>query len=641
MFLQLCEPGYTPLSEQTELQPWAVGIDLGTTNSLIAFSQAGRPVVLKEKGDTGLLPSVVAYPANDTVVVGEQALAYLDAEPSNVIVSVKCFMGQGDAQNQSRIIRFDTAHGPKTPVEVSADILRALKQKAERVLPGQKIRHAVITVPAYFDDAARTATRDAARLAGIEVLRLVNEPTAAALAYGLDKGVEGLYAVYDLGGGTFDFSLLRLQKGVFQVLATGGNTRLGGDDFDRILLEHMTHRAGVKLTPQSPGYKRALQQARRFKERLSSEDHITDCFDIEGRTYAFSVTVEDYRQLIQPIIQQTLTLSRHVLHDAGIEPEALQGIVMVGGATRTPAVVEAVHHCFGHRPLCDIHPDEAVALGAALQAESLTVGSDNLLLDVNPLSLGIETMGGLVERIIPRNSPIPLSRTQEFTTFQDGQTAMLIHVVQGERELVQDCRSLARFDIRGIPPLPAGIARIQVTFTVDADGLLTVTATEKTTGLSQYVEVKPTYGLSATELHQMLISAFENAEEDMSMRLLHEARVKGQQLINTLTTALAKDAALLTPGERQDIQHHIQHLQQVQSGTNHQAIQEAIKALETATQHFAEKRIERAIDQALQGQSLSHVGQSLSHLERGVDLEKEERILSKSDGLKKVSLEYK
>jgi molecular chaperone HscA len=604
MLLQLVEPGQTPLPHEQE-RPLAVGIDLGTTNSLVAVAHGQKAFILKEGHISGIVPSVVYYGKDGCIKVGAEALEKLAEDPANVIISAKRSMGQG-LQSSKEMITYSTSQGSKTPVEVSAEILKALKIQAKASL-SREVSQAVITVPAYFDDAARTATRHAARLAGLEVLRLVNEPTAAALAYGLDKGVQGLYAVYDLGGGTFDFSLLKLEKGIFQVLATGGDTQLGGDDFDTVLLEIIALQLNLSLTPDNPDYKALMQTVRQIKERLSTETHINQSIAINDQRFTVTLSVDTYSQAIQPIVERSLEICKQVLKDAQVAVDDLQGVVMVGGATRTSAVIKAVKDLFQREPLNDINPDEAVALGAALQAEALTVGSQNLLLDVNPLSLGIETMGGLVEKIIPRNSPIPLSKAQEFTTFQDGQTAMLIHVVQGEREMVQDCRSLARFELQGIPPMVAGAARIQVTFTIDADGILTVSAKEKTTGVQQHIEVTPTYGLSTDEVNQMLLTAFQESEEDMAKRLLAETKADSVRLIVTIKAALQEDGDLLGQEEYQQIQNHLYSLEQAQQGDNREIILQTTKALDQATQNFAEKRIERAMRAALRGKHLIEV----------------------------------
>jgi molecular chaperone HscA len=495
----------------------------------------------------------------------------------------------------------------RSPVEISAEILKALRARAEAALE-KPIERAVITVPAYFDDAARTATRDAARVAGLEVLRLVNEPTAAALAYGLDKGSEGLYAVYDLGGGTFDFSLLRMDKGVFQVLATGGDTALGGDDFDRAIAERMLaerQRDGLADRIDETAIKRALGLARQMKEQLSSRDQTSGRLELDGKPSFHALTRSEFEAMIAAPAERTLDIARGVLADAGVGAAELQGIVMVGGSTRVPLVRGRVGKVFGKPPLTDIDPDEVVALGAALQAESLTGGGDTLLIDVSPLSLGLETMGGIVEKIVPRNTPIPVQLAQEFTTYQDGQTAMAIHVVQGEREMVPDCRSLARFELHGIPPMTAGAARIRVTFAVDADGLLTVSAEERTTGVAQRVEVIPSYGLSHDDMAEMLYDSLDHAEDDMAQRLLAEARVEARRGLLALEAALAKDSALLSEAERAGLDGARFRLETAISGDDRDEINAAAEALETLSKPFAERRMDRGIREALAGVSVS------------------------------------
>ncbi|MBM3565023.1 MAG: Fe-S protein assembly chaperone HscA, partial [Alphaproteobacteria bacterium] len=483
------------------------------------------------------------------------------------------------------------------------DVLRALKSRAEAKLGG-KVDRAVITVPAYFDDAARAATKDAARLAGLEVLRLVNEPTAAALAYGLDKGAEGIYAVYDLGGGTFDISILRMEKGVFQVLATGGDSALGGDDFDHALAESFlaARHAAIGLNALSSGEaKLALATARIAKECLSSANDGKWMLDADGRPSEHRMTRTSFEGLIRPLVERTARICREVLDAAGLKPAEIKGVVLVGGSTRVPLVRAAVAQVFGREPLADIDPDEVVAVGAALQAEALTVGSDTLLLDVTPLSLGLETMGGLVEKIIPRNTPIPVARAQEFTTYQDGQNGMIVHVVQGEREMVDQCRSLARFELTGIPPMTAGAARVRVTFAVDADGLLTVAAREAVTGTGQKVEVKPSYGLGDEDMAAMLRESMEHAREDMSARVLAEARVEAGRVLNAVRAALAADGDLLDGAERRAIDEAVAGLEKVLPGTNREAINAAAENLERATKPFAEKRMDRGIRAALRG----------------------------------------
>jgi molecular chaperone HscA len=616
--LQIHEPGETPLPHEQE-RGLAVGIDLGTTNSVVAIARDRKTEVVRDADGRALVPSVVAY-HDDEVVVGEEARREILDRPGIVVSSIKRLMGRGAADLKSLsgalpyelaaaadggMVRLKIGNRVLSPVEISADILRSLKLRAETAL-GQPVDRAVITVPAYFDDAARTATRDAARLAGIEVLRLVNEPTAAALAYGLDSGSEGIYAVYDLGGGTFDFSLLRLEKGVFQVLATGGDAALGGDDLDHDVAERFL---GERNTPDvtSDQVKQALAVARIARECLSTQVEWRGTLDLAGVPSQHTLDLKTLEMLMSPYVERTIAICRGVLDDAGILPTALHGVVLVGGTTRTPLVRRKVAEFFGREPLADINPDEVVAVGAALQAEALTAGSDTLLLDVTPLSLGLETMGGLVEKIIDRNTPIPVSKAQEFTTYQDGQNAMAIHVVQGEREMVDQCRSLARFELRGIPPMVAGAARIRVSFAVDADGLLTVSAAEKTTGVESRIEVKPSYGLSEDEMASMLRDSIENAREDMDRRMLAESRVEARRAVNAVRSALAADSDLLTAPERGEIEAVIGAVEKTISGSDRTAIGAAAEELEKATRPFAERRMDRGIRAALAGRHVDQV----------------------------------
>ena len=621
--LQIAEPGQSAAPHQHRL---AAGIDLGTTNSLIATVQSAMPRALADEAGQVLVPSVVHYRANSgdegdateaPPEVGHRALALQTQDPLNTIASVKRLMGRAMADvlkagappykllDGPGMVSIDTVAGVKSPVEVSADILRALKARAEAAMGGE-LTGVVITVPAYFDDAQRQATKDAARLAGLHVLRLLNEPTAAAIAYGLDKAAEGTFAVYDLGGGTFDISILRLTRGVFEVLATGGDSALGGDDFDRALAHWLAEQQGQTWSDLGPGEQQhLLTSARAGKEALSSFDAV----DVAGVT----VTREVFAQCTLKLVQKTLLATRRAIKDAKLAVDDIDGVVMVGGSTRMPVARDAVADYFGKPPLTDLNPDEVVALGAAMQADVLVgnAGADGewLLLDVCPLSLGMETMGGLVEKIIPRNSTLPTSRAQDFTTFKDGQTAMSFHVVQGERETVSDCRSLARFELRGIPSMVAGAARIRVTFQIDADGLLSVSACEQTTGIQAHIQVKPSYGLSDDQIAQMLVDSVGRAQADMQLRMLREAQIDARRLLDATEAALAEDGlALLSPVERQHIQdamNLVAERLETEAGTD--AVKTACQALNAATTSFAARRMDASIRKALSGRVLESI----------------------------------
>ncbi|ERK15640.1 Fe-S protein assembly chaperone HscA [Serratia fonticola] len=613
--LQISEPGLTAAPHQRRL---AAGIDLGTTNSLVATVRSGQAETLADIEGRYLLPSVVHYQATEHQV-GWSARAQAAQDPVNTVSSVKRMMGRSLADVQQRYPNLPyqfqasdnglpmivTAAGLVNPVGVSADILKALATRAKAALEGE-LDGVVITVPAYFDDAQRQGTKDAARLAGLHVLRLLNEPTAAAIAYGLDSGQEGVIAVYDLGGGTFDISILRLSRGVFEVLATGGDSALGGDDFDHLLADWLREQAGISDRSDHGVQRQLLDAAIAVKIALS--DAQSTKVDIAG--WQGEVTREQFETLIASLVKRTLMACRRALKDAAVSADEVLEVVMVGGSTRVPLVREQVGEFFGRTPLTSIDPDKVVAIGAAIQADILVGNkpdSEMLLLDVIPLSLGLETMGGLVEKVIPRNTTIPVARAQEFTTFKDGQSAMMIHVLQGERELVQDCRSLARFTLRGLPPLPAGGAHIRVTFQVDADGLLSVTAMEKSTGVEASIQVKPSYGLSDAEIAGMLKDSMANAQSDVGARKLAEQRVEASRVLESLQGALASDAALLSDEESLAINNAVAELQQVMQGSDPAAIEAAIKIVDATTQDFAARRMDASIRRALAGHSVDEV----------------------------------
>jgi molecular chaperone HscA len=615
--LQIAEPGQSTAPHEHRL---AVGIDLGTTNSLVATVRNGVAAVLPDEQGRPLLPSIVRYLPDGRTEVGYGAQARIADDPRNTIVSVKRFMGRGirdvayienlpyDFVDAPGMLQLRTAAGVKSPVEVSSEILRVLRTRAEASLGGA-LAGAVITVPAYFDEAQRQATKDAAALAGLNVLRLLNEPTAAAIAYGLDNAAEGVYAVYDLGGGTFDCSILRLSRGVFEVLATSGDAALGGDDFDHRVFCWVLEQA--KLPPVQPRDMRLLHvKAREAKEALTCHGEVPVTARLSGGEFVeLRLTTETFCRITQTLVQKTLGPTRKALRDAGLAVEDVKGVVMVGGATRMPQIQRAVAEFFRRDPLNNLDPDKVVALGAAMQANVLAGNrakdEDWLLLDVIPLSLGLETMGGLVERIIPRNSTIPAARAQEFTTFKDGQTAMNFHVVQGERELVSDCRSLARFELRGIPPMAAGAARVRVAFQVDADGLLSVTAREQTSGVEASVTVKPSYGLSDAEIERMLRDSVEHARDDMHARALQENRVEAERLIAATVSALAADGGLLLPEEKEVIEKHLGAVRASLAGSDHRAIKQAADALNRATEAFAARRMDASVRRALAGQRIA------------------------------------
>lgn len=615
--LQIAEPGQSPQPHQRRL---AVGIDLGTTNSLVAALRSGLSEPLADADGQVILPSAVRYHA-DRVEVGQAAKAAAAADPFNTVLSVKRLMGRGLSDvkqlgeqlpyrfvgGESHMPFIDTVQGPKSPVEVSADILKVLRQRAEQTLGGELVG-AVITVPAYFDDAQRQATKDAAKLAGLTVLRLLNEPTAAAVAYGLDQSAEGVVAIYDLGGGTFDISILRLTGGVFEVMATGGDTALGGDDFDHAIASWIVAQAGLSADIDPSAQRSLLQAACAAKEALTNESTV----NVEYGDWQGALSRDAFEAMVEPMVARSLKACRRAVRDSGIELDEVEAVVMVGGSTRVPRVRSAVAELFGRQPLTEIDPDQVVAIGAAIQADTLAGnkrdGEELLLLDVIPLSLGLETMGGLMEKVIPRNTTIPVARAQDFTTYKDGQSAMMIHVLQGERELISDCRSLARFELRGIPSMVAGAAKIRVTFQVDADGLLSVAARELGSGVESSIQVKPSYGLTDGEISRMLKDSFENAGDDKVARVLREQQVDAQRLVEAVEAALEVDGqSLLDAEERMVIDLQLQELRELMQGTDGPAIEQQTKRLSQVTDAFAARRMDLTVKTALSGRNLNEI----------------------------------
>ncbi|MFT0625431.1 Fe-S protein assembly chaperone HscA [Ectopseudomonas guguanensis] len=616
--LQIAEPGQSPQPHQRRL---AVGIDLGTTNSLVAAVRSGLAEPLADADGKVILPSAVRY-HEDRIEVGESARLAAARDPLNTLLSIKRLMGRGIADvhqlgeqlpyrftaGESHMPFIETVQGAKSPVEVSAEILKTLRLRAEQALGGELVG-AVITVPAYFDDAQRQATKDAARLAGLTVLRLLNEPTAAAVAYGLDQKAEGVVAIYDLGGGTFDISILRLTGGVFEVLATGGDSALGGDDFDHAVADWIIQQAGISSDLDPATQRSLLQTACAAKEALTNATSV----ELSHGDWRGVLSREQFEALIEPMVARSLKACRRALRDSGVELEEVSAVVMVGGSTRVPRVREAVGELFGRAPLTNIDPDQVVAIGAAIQADALAGnqrgdGEELLLLDVIPLSLGLETMGGLMEKVIPRNTTIPVARAQEFTTYKDGQTAMMIHVLQGERELIADCRSLARFELRGIPPMVAGAAKIRVTFQVDADGLLSVAARELGSGVEASIQVKPSYGLTDGEIARMLQDSFQNAGDDKAARALREQQVDAQRLIEAVEGALQADGErLLDAEEREVIELQVQELRDLLAGSDGLAIERQTKRLSQVTDAFAARRLDSTVKAALAGRNLNEI----------------------------------